>query len=316
MSLATLHWRKLLPVAPKAATIYDILDAVYTAGTASTYYDGTARTPGAGSAWTWSRYQTGGNTEAAYASPPAEYGMVQRVILAGSAVARTPTMRAPDTWVINTILAGVNKNSGAFNAWDAVLPFTSGQWFGYWKCCGTAAISYVHLFESEEAVAVLFETPTGTCYGAIIGAHIDPESTDSLDAETDGRLYGVQAGGISVISVDFLNYSNFLDHIASNGYAHHGVFIPGGAGIWTVKRRETWGATATATSMVTKSGRPTVARFRVRDLSGDEEIGVLREIRYGPISRTGRRLRQSGADIAYCLGAVSTADNDCVWLMV
>jgi hypothetical protein len=67
--------------------------------------------------------------------------------------------------------------------------------------------------------------------------------------------------------------------------------------------------------MITKSGRPTTARFRVRDYSGDEEIGVLREIRYGPISRTGRRLRQSGADIAYCMGAVSTSDDDSLWLM-
>jgi len=65
MSLAALNWRYVGSAGFATATVATVLDAVYTLGLSVTYADTTTRTPGSGSAWTWSRYQNVSVTEAA-----------------------------------------------------------------------------------------------------------------------------------------------------------------------------------------------------------------------------------------------------------
>ena len=96
MSLAPLAWRYVGAQAFASATVASALDALFTLGGAATYDDATTRTPGSGSAWTWSRYQNAGTTEACYATPPTDT-LGLRVILAGaaSAVFLAPAPLAP-----------------------------------------------------------------------------------------------------------------------------------------------------------------------------------------------------------------------------
>jgi len=313
MSLITLHFKKIAPVAVAAATMDGVLDTIYTALGAATYYDASARTPGTGSAWTVSRYQSDGVTEAVYASPPAEYGLAQRVILAGCASAKSPTMRTPDTWATNNLLMGINKNSGAYNAWDDALPFTSGQWFGYWKLATAVdTAAYVHIIESEEILVVGIETTSGTLYCGIAGALIDAYSTNALDCESDGRLYGMITSGV-VLPASILHLTTkFLDHYNSNTGAHAGVFIPGTANIYICVRSLIYGTTAGANSLILSSGAPVTLPIFYSGYSSKQFYGLLREIMYCPISRTGRRLAQSGADKGYVLGSSSNSDHDCI----
>ena len=69
MPLPALNWRFVGGLAFTPGSINAGLDALYTLGTATTYADGTTRTPGTGSAWTWLR-EVSGVTVAAYGNPP------------------------------------------------------------------------------------------------------------------------------------------------------------------------------------------------------------------------------------------------------
>ncbi len=133
MALPAQQWKYVGSQSFVSGTVAAALDALYTLGTAATYADGSARTPGSDSAGTYSRYQNVGVTEAIYCTPATANALNQRLIWAGSASVGSATMAAPDTYLQNHILVSVNKNSGAFNAWDAALPFTSGEFFGYWE---------------------------------------------------------------------------------------------------------------------------------------------------------------------------------------
>jgi hypothetical protein len=215
--------------------IADYLDACYTLGVKATYYDGSTRTPGAGSAHTVSRYQSGGVTEAVYGQGTTD-ALSVRWILAGAAGAKTPTMRSPDTWSTNTILAAFSKNSGAFNAWDNAAPFTSGQFFGYWKSHSTGSAGTVHMIEDEEGVYFLFALSAGGVGAAFIAPFIDPYTTGTPNAETDGRIYCLATSGTSAISTTFLSTAAaFLSHGTSNNNPHLGLIDPG-AGTITVFR--------------------------------------------------------------------------------
>ena len=64
-------------------------------------------------------------------------------------------MASPDSAATNTLMCNVVKNAGAFDAWNAAAPFTSGDAFGYWRCWPTSAgTGTVWLYEGTEAVAV------------------------------------------------------------------------------------------------------------------------------------------------------------------
>lgn len=223
MSLPTLNWKKLAVVVTAGAAINQVLDAIYSAGTATTYYDGSSRTPGSGSAWTFSRYQSGGTTEAVYAVPPS--GSVSyRAILAGAAGAKTPTMASPDTYTASCVIAGTAKNAGAFNAWDNAAPFTSGQFYGYWRCCLalTVTITKVHVYENQEELFVLFESNTGLMFGAGWES-LEVPSGSAVCSEDGGRRYGMvvthQTAGISTTWLEI--NTGFMGHSGTTSTAHH-----------------------------------------------------------------------------------------------
>ena len=321
MSLSPLAWRYVGAQAFASATVASALDALFTLGGAATYADGTTRTVGSGSAWTWSRYQNAGTTEACYATPPtATLGL--RVILAGAASlpSPSPTMAAPDAAAINVLNVNVVKNAGSFASWNAASPFTSGQTFGYWRVWSTAAgVGTVRLYEGTEAVLVLIETASATAYGAILGAILDSESTDvTLDSESDGKLYGIITSGTqSNISGTIYTTAQFLNHSSSASFHHAGIFTPGGSTLLTMNLRIEASASMTTTGLKTRSGRFVRAPLDYRSTSAapnDVALGRLREISMFSDGKTATKLTSGGTTIGYLVGGSSSTDVDVVIL--
>ena len=322
MSLSPLAWRYVGAQAFASATVASALDALFTLGGAATYADGTTRTVGSGSAWTWSRYQNGGTTEACYATPPATT-LGLRVILAGAASlpSPSPTMAAPDAAAINVLNVNVIKNAGSFASWNAASPFTSGQTFGYWRMWATSAgVGTVRLYEGTEAVLVLIETTaTGATYGAILGAFLDSESTDVVnDSESDGKLYGIITSGTSAnISGTIHTTSQFLDHSTTASQHHAGIFTPGGSTLLTMNRRAPANVAMTTTGLKTRAGRFVRAPYDYRATAAapnDVALGRLREISMFSDGKTATKLTSGGTTIGYLVGGSSTVDVDVVIL--
>jgi hypothetical protein len=321
MSLSPLAWRYVGAQAFASATVAAVLDALYTLGTAVTYADATTRTPGSGSAWTWSRYQNAGTTEACYATPPtATLGL--RVILAGAASlpSPSPTMATPDAAAINILNCNVIKNAGSFASWNAASPFSSGQTFGYWRMWPTTAgVGTVRLYEGTEAVVVLIETASAATYGAILGAILDSESTDLVsDSESDGKLYGIITSGTSAnISGTIHTTSQFLDHSTTASLHHAGIFTPGGSTLLTMSRRAQANVAMTTTGLKTRAGRFVRAPYDYRSSAAapnDVALGRLREISMFSDGKTATKLSSGGTTIGYLVGGSSSTDVDVVIL--
>jgi hypothetical protein len=318
MALPAQQWKYVGSQSFGSGTVAAALDALYTLGTAATYADGSARTPGSDSAGTYSRYQNGGVTEAVYCTPATANALNQRLIWAGSASVGSATMAAPDTYLQNYILVSVNKNSGAFNAWDAALPFTSGQFFGYWRLWNASAgVGNVYLWECQEAAHVAISRAAGTTNHCTVGAFIDPGSTDPADAESDGRLYGVATTGSSSVAGNFSGAGNtntsMWGYGTSNGQTHSGVFNPGASTIQPAQRNTQW------TAVSANCGRLTSGRYAyfsdsftmVKDTGTDFLVGVLRGISPFPDAIAGQRLNDGATDIGAVVGRDVLSPDDC-----
>ena len=262
MALPTQNWRMLQPVfvgpTNNATTggIAGVLDAIYTMGTAVTYADGSARTPGAGSAWTWNKDNTTfatGATTACYATPPTTTAINQQIIVAGtSSVAGAVWKQLVDARAINWLYAGTAKNTGAYTSWNnATTPFTVGDFTGFAFGGSTAALSIaqgyiVYMVECQESVAVYIHCVTTANFTGVfvMGAFVDPLSTDALNAESDGRLYGVSTPGAQGrLGSNWLTLlggsgvgGTIFDHSVSAGFAHCVVFTPGAGTVLPVNR--------------------------------------------------------------------------------
>src|SRR5512137_3150794 len=114
MSSPAQNWRKLpRQTIPAGVDVTKVLDAIHAAFTSATYYNGAARIPGAGSAWTAAREQILGTTEATWLTPPVG-ALNHRVIFAGQVVlAKAPTMDL-DATGHNFLFHGMAKNCGAY----------------------------------------------------------------------------------------------------------------------------------------------------------------------------------------------------------
>lgn len=203
MPLSALNWRLLQPRTVNVGyTVNDLVNTVYVMGQDTTYADGTTRTPGSGSAWTWTRDQTlsAGVTTAAIGIPPIN-ALNMAYIVAGDVSARTPTMNT-DSWATGGLFIGMNKNSGAYNSWVNAAPMTSGQFSGLIRNVGMTALGNttvpltVIMVESQEGfVLIVGRSDNGNSSILGGGALIDPISGGAANCETDGRLYSIFTSG-------------------------------------------------------------------------------------------------------------------------
>lgn len=313
MSLTALNWKQLPPTAVGGTgAMDDLLDAIYTAFQSATYANGDARSAGSGSAWTVSRFQNVGTTEAVYGTPPTDT-LNQRFIIAGVAGAATPSMAAPDSYTNDVPMASLNKNSGAFNAWDNAAPFTSGQFFGYWKF-GAAAKTWaqVYCYESQEAIHVVIRDDANELWCCTLGAWVDPESTDGLDAESDGKLYCVQTQGTTAIpAVIWSAGGNTIPwlHATGNNQAHCGVFDIGAVATNTKIDRLGSQVAINSTNLVSRSGRLVKAPLHFSN-DTNNWIGRAREIYVVRDAQTNQKIQVSGTDNAYLISGSISVDED------
>jgi len=325
MSLPSVAWRYVGVQSFGTPSLAGVLDALHTLATASSYADGASRSQGNGSAGTWSRVQASGVTECVYVSPPVN-PISQRIMIAGASYtpSPSPTMAAPDAFSSSELMVNVVKNAGSFGAWNSATPFgSSSQAFGWWKCWGSGNGSgTVRLWESKEAIAVLISDSAGTAAtGFIAGAIIDPESPDTfVDAESDGRLYGIITSGTPMIPADmYTNFntfggSGFLLHRGGNSQAHAGVFVPGASGIIQTSQMLGFTTNPSVTTLATRSGRFARLAIAMRSNSPDNILGRLRDVYAFADGMVPQRLMDGATPIGYLFGTSSSSNCDCLIL--
>lgn len=331
MPLPALKWRALAPVALAANTVNDAMNALYAAGTAATYADGSARVQGTDSAWSWTgnldttNALQSGATTAVWAYPPtlgyapAAGTVIPQVAMWCGSTAAPTTMQQyvfnqTDARTASMLYCGMVKNPGAYNnanpavnlGWNGPLPFTSGSFTGGARAFvlpATAIWGSVYMFESPEAILVVFArgglNPETSWNG--VGALGDPGITGL--GETDGRLYGVFSSGSN--NYNGLNmWGNVSDaafyETGIAGQSRFGMFIPGSASIGGYTR---FGAYTPSTTFLARGGEvPLVPLYAGSSLTSNSPAR-LREIFISTDGRTGQVLSNAGVALGYVLGA-------------
>lgn len=256
MALSTLNWKKLPTVTTatnlaNTASVTIVLNAIANMLTGSTYFDGSSRTPGTGSAWKYNgKYTIGNNTETIYCTPPTLTALSQSLILAGrnttgQVSTGTPTLMSNEAgFSTNVLYAGISKLSRigsipAGAAWTGSKPMgaqSSFNGFGSLFTQGVTSLNRVkiNIYESQEAICmILGENATPTINSAFIaGAYLDPQTstvqTGSADYENDGRIYGmaktryVGEGSNTFVAGAF----SFLSNVGGGYYTIHTVLTP------------------------------------------------------------------------------------------
>lgn len=334
MPLPTQNWRAVTPVALASGTTVSTLDTLYTIGQSGTYSDGSGRTPGTGSAWTWARQQPLGVTEACWGVPPTN-ALNMGYIVAGSATAGlTPQMMSGiDSYANNNILIAMNKNSGSpvnlVNAWNVAgptNPFGAGQFSGY-NLGGTSTTNgTMYYWECQEAFIVQVVSAAGASYVFGGGAFIDPYSTGTGNAESDGRLYSIISTGsgrtwATTWSASGLDnsYGAFKGRdLAGKGLnSRFSVFNVGAVN--TCRQAMMAQYITTATSYLAPGGEVPYLPYSVCASASTNApaapfLGELRNIFFTRAAAAGQVVSNGGVVQGYILSPQSTASNTCLVL--
>jgi hypothetical protein len=323
MPLPTQQWRFVGKLGFEP-TIENALNAIYTLGQSTTYADGSSRTPGTGSAATWSRYQNVGVTEAVYATPATNTALAPRWIFAGvDSGSPTPTMLTPETFSAGSLLMSINKGSGAFNAWDAASPFTTGTFFGYWRCYDVSINRpTIFMYECQEALYLVIGRNSGQAGHVCLGAFIDPGSSNSRDSETDGRLYGIYTSGHTLTPANMTGattaFQAWMTHSGTNGQEHFGIFYPNTTAALTMNRNIQQTTTLGSVNRLRSGQAPYFAeKIQVIESSApNQTIGTLRDMAFFGNGTTGQRLVGSaGKVIGHVIGEDAATDNESILLL-
>lgn len=300
-----------------AASVAGVLDAIYAGWSSATDYRGTS-VPST-HVWTNLTRQTSGTTVSVHAEKPSGSAMSLNpgIIFAGAA-AGAPAMASPDVFVANTLMAGIGKNIGAYNAWDNAAPWTSGQWFGYWIAANAslgALTSTVRVYVSQEVIVLDMWLTATTHYFAAVGAVLEPFTHFAgTTSETDSRLYGMVTQGSNALSSTFLQTSSsasWLDHSSSAAQVHGGVFQPGTGSLYASGR--SYLMQNAASQQQQDSGGafvgPPLAFCRSTGslTQSGAAVGRLREIYYSGLLQGTLTRRNGATDLFHVLGANSSA---------
>lgn len=321
MALPALNWRYCGVANFTSGSLNGAIDALYTLGTATTYADGSARTPGSGSAWTWAREQSTGTTVAAYGNPPTN-ALGMRYIVGGSTSAVAYTVLTPDTATATGLLAaGMQKGAGVYTTWGSATPFTVAGFSGYWRAIrGVATISYdsVSLWESQEACVVQWaQSSTGNTSILVFGAVLDPGTTASAAAESDGRIYCMMtAGNSTIVSSTFLSSvadgAAFGPHSGTTNASHAGYFQPGTNNIRTLARM---GNFSPGTTFANAAGEIAGAAYILTDNLTGNYVGAFRNLYIVKDQFSRVTVINGSTPLGYTCGAqTSGTAGDCVFL--
>lgn len=313
-----LNW-KFLGAQPFAASnIAASHGALFTLGSRTTYPDGSARTAGTGSAWTWTLRVNAGVNEAVTGVPPAASNPFNwTYIVAGTAgtAAINASMCAPNiSSVANCITVGMNRNTtGAYTTWNSATPFTTaGTFTGYWPATAVfSAIAFdnVAVWEGQDACLILYySSTTGQVGAAIMGAWIDPvEYVVGTTCETDERLYGMATSGSSSVVVStwlatnnaasgFLGNFSATNRHATTGYITPGTATLAGNGLY---RFDLFTQTSMYPSIqsCSRDGSPVIVPFGFTNVSTGRFVGQTRNFGVGPYLLTNAGLYDKNSPV-------------------
>lgn len=322
LPLTTQTFYRLADQAPAASNIQSVLDAIFTALGSANDYRGTALP--STHVWTSvSRFQSAGVTQAVYCSVPSGSPMTvaPKIIFAGAA-AGTPTMASPDTFLASVVMVGINKNAGAYNAWDAAAPFTSGAFSGYWRAASTAinaTTATIRVYVSQEMIIIDAFSAATSHFPIIVGAWVEPYTDDQVNcSDSDGRLYGMMTeGSAAALSNAFLSGGvAFLNHSTSSGNAHACVFQPTTGSLYACGAEVTMQAVANLTDQdmaASDIGCPIpIARSTAATTQNGRRLGRAREIYMLGAVQGGRTRRNGATDLFHVIGYDSSAADDAI----
>jgi hypothetical protein len=321
MALSPLNWRMMTPrVLPPGYTITTILDAVYAMGTDTAYADGTTRTPGSGSAWTWTRDTAlaGYNTACIGVPPINALGLTY--LVAGDTGARAPTMNT-DSWLANLPIVGMNKNSGAYTSWVNAAPMTSGQFSGFIRGAATtvavttATANYLYMFECQEAFLCVWlggASNVPLMWGG--GAIIDPLSAAAANAESDGRLYSVWgSSGTTFSTATWLGSGvGFMNGTATANAAHIFTFNVGA--VATTRSTAKIGSYAPTINLAAPNGETPTIPLQAYFTATGQFAGQFRQMSVTRTLTTGAEQNVQGTRKGYTVGYSQQASGDTILL--
>ncbi len=306
--------------APAGTAISDLLDAIFTSASSATDYRGTAIP--AANTWTWNRRRPTVVTEEVDAAPPAGTAMTKTPRLAWAGrIANAGTMASPDTSAASVLQAGICKNAGAYSDWSSATPWTSGDWFGYWRAALVAAntaATLVRTFISAESVLVQIATTAAVQSWSYLGAIGEPYDADTtLSGETDNRLYGmITSGGAAVMPATWLSAvtSPFSHSTTANSY-HGGVFTPNAGTIITGGRRSFNNAAPAALCLQTPSGVYVgdimeFGKTTATNATMGVRMGTIRGLFCAGQVQSGRYLRNGATDLYHYVSMDTSAPGD------
>jgi len=334
MPLPTLHWKFVGADTGLYASVQGVIDAIYRLGQSATYVDGSARVPGTGSAWTWTREGSGASTVAAIGAPPSvapyENTLDIRYIFAGNGAAAPTTILTPDTnaapQLVGTLWMGMNRGSTTYTGpWTAAQPFGSG-FSGYWHGAGSFSTRRsVFMYESEEGCVVVTTDATGVTQHFLFGALFDPLSASGV--ESTGRLYYMQTQGWGQ-SLDngapfsYLAYNDLIDggygnhNATANTGAHCGYFNPGLTTITTAYRFERFATLDPSLSLdtsrwrapwLTANGDQVKTPFHAQKVTAPQTfLGPARNMWFLGSYPCGSVVQNGSTVLGYAVGPVTT----------
>jgi hypothetical protein len=302
--------------------------------TGSTYFDGSARTIGSGSAWSGSKaFVTGSNTEAILCYPPLRTAMSQSVLIVGKSTTGatsggTPTVTtAEGSFAADQLGMGLSKNSGTFTNWTSSLPMgPSSSFSGYIKpinaLSGISTLK-ITIYESKEAIVLDVgnnnTNPTVNCI-CICGAIIDPQQTvTSTEAESDNRIYGLIRSSYSLstgVENNFLGSSGvFLDHHGSVATVKAVYFVPQQSSLKTMASTK-FVSTSYLSSLLSISTKLVkLPIYYINDTTTYSFLGTLRDVYAIRDSNNNLIFRDGSSNIVgFTISKSETAANNAILL--
>ncbi len=319
MSLPPLTARQIAEQTVSLVNVAPYLDAIHAALSATSYTDGSDRTAGIGRAWSSSRTQPGGTTEVLVLSPPAGSGCSARIVLAGFNGARTPLMFGSETYLSNAVHGCVSSNGGALTSWDGTTgsdPLGAGinhtRYVRMSAACTSTGL--VCVYETTETVWVMIKIGT-SWYGGDLAAIFDPGSDHALDAESDGRGYGIMTSSSSAISAAFESVSNGWTASSSGSGQPKVVMLTPGTGTAVLCTKETQRVSGGAESGKTASGKWVRWPMSFRVVTPGNSVGELRGARRTAQGRARQSVLSAGATSMYLVGGNDAGNCDVLGLM-
>jgi hypothetical protein len=316
MSLELLSYDYIGRFVTPAVTVSGTMAAIQNGFQSTTYSDGSARSPGSGIAWT-AAVETSAGATVSLSLTPATSSLGQKAIITGGGTG-TPTMISPDTYANTRLYVGLCKNAGAYTSWANANPFSSGQYSGLTSF--TPAVSAVHIYESKDTLALFGETSVGAVYIVMMGALLDPESTDPLAAESDGKRYCIftsgagAVGGTPNLSTNF-GTNSFLGYTASALAAHCYIMNIGASATTTACRNNVVLQGANAASFKNAAGEFVRLPIYLQGLSTSNFwFGRIREVLTFTQSLAGTKFTVSNVTKGFVIGANTTATSECILL--